>query len=124
MLNALTNTSGGLLILHCGKSAVSKDKDKWLQAFKAFVTIRWISSDLYRSLVTVKYKTINEQLYLFLFVEKSPRLVTFSFYAYGRHAAGKDLITSEDEVKKIDTKDSRRETRKAQITSRRSTLRK
>ncbi len=96
MLNALMNTSGGLFVLQCGESDLDKNRDEWLQSFK-----HWIPSDLYSSLVTVRYKTVNKQIYIILFVKKSPKLVPFSYNAYWRHAAGKELITSENMIKNL-----------------------
>ena len=122
MLNALMNTSGGLLVLQCGKSAVSsmhKKTDIWLQAFKAFVTEHWISRFMYRLLVTSDFVDINEQLYLFFFVEKWKKRIIYSI-AYQRHRNGKDRITSEEELKRLMQKPvkEKQKTPRSQLTDR------
>ncbi len=95
MVNALMNTSGGLIVLNCGEAYLDKERDEWLQTFKY-----WIPSGLY-TLLSVHYKRIIKQIYLVLFVEKSPKLATFTYHARWRHAAGKDHITSDDEIKTL-----------------------
>ncbi len=103
LLNALMNTSGGLILLHCGElpQNIDKKRDRWLQAFQQHVTTHWIPGDLYMSLVHVQYKELLNLLYIVLIVDKSSELVTFSYNAYGRHAVGVMPITGAVKVKEM-----------------------
>ncbi len=101
LVNALMNTSGGLILLHCGDPPLDKKRDEWLRNFKDHATKHWIPFQMYRLLISVKYKIIGGQFYLFLFVDKSAKLVTFSYNAYGRHAGGIKPITEEDDIKQM-----------------------
>ncbi len=101
-LNALMNTSGGLIVLRVADGPLSiTNVIKWQIRFQCYVNDTCLGNQGLRSLVEIHHKVIADQHYSILFVFKSSKLVTFSYNAYVSHDAGQERITSDDVAKQI-----------------------
>ena len=81
------NTSGGLVLLYSNRPARDRKRDYWIMGFESDLN-KWVPESLLQSLVRYRYQETNSQLRIYIFVSKSPNLVTFNFNAYGRCATG------------------------------------
>ncbi len=85
---ALMNTSGGLIVLYCTKPDSDQQRDRWLMGLESVLTNKWIPESTFQSLVRFQYLEIGDQLRIYMFVDKAPHVITFSYNAYGRQTTG------------------------------------
>ena len=101
-ISALMNTSGGLVLLYSNRPERDRQRDYWLMGFESVLN-NWVPESLLQSLVRYRYQETDGQLRIYIFVSKSPCLVTFNFNAFGRCATGvrpiKDLHRVQEMLK-------------------------
>ncbi len=85
-MTAFMNTSGGLILLYSNIPGSDKARDNWIMGFESHLKNNWIPESLLQALVRYQYLEKDGQLCIYIFVSKSPHLVTFEFHAYGRLA--------------------------------------
>ena len=88
-MTALMNTSGGLILLYdCfndrKEEYSDEDRDKWLRTFQEKLWLKWIPKSLFSSLVRYKYRFVNNEIRIYIFVCRSQSLSTLEFNACDR----------------------------------------
>ncbi len=100
-ITALMNTSGGLIVLYSNTPESDEKRDRWIMGFESYLMNNWIPDSLLQELVRYQYLETDDQLRIYVFVSKSPQLVTFDFHAFGRLATGVRPIRDLHRVQKM-----------------------
>ncbi len=101
-MNALMNTSGGLILLYSNIPDSDNTRDKWIMGFEShMIEKNWIPESLLQELVRYQYLEKDGQMRIYIFVSKSGDFVTFDFHAYGRLATGIRPLKDFQRVQKI-----------------------
>ncbi len=85
---ALMNTSGGLIVLYSNNPDSDKKRDHWIMGFESVLINNWIPESTFQSHVRFQYLEMGDQFRIYMFVCKVPHVITFTYNAYGRRAAG------------------------------------
>ncbi len=106
-ISALMNTVGGLILLYSNRPDSDRKRDKWLMGFESVLANNWISESLLQSLIRYRYLETDGQLRIYIFVSRSPNLVTFNFHAFGRRATGVRPIKDSHRIQEMLDESSR-----------------
>ncbi len=83
---AFMNTSSGLIVLFCPRPDSDQQRDRWVMGLEHVLMNRWIPKSSFQNLVRFKYLEEGYQLRIYMFVCKSPQVITFRYNAYVRQA--------------------------------------
>ena len=101
-INGLMNTSGGWIILYCPQPVSFNDVDKWVMGFENILKQQWISASTWYHLIPPFQKLISEdQFRIYIYLCKSPHLVTFDFKAFEKQEASITAIKDERIIMKM-----------------------
>ena len=106
-ISALMNTVGGLILLYSNRPDSDRKRDKWLMGFESVLANNWIPESLLQSLIRYQCLETDGQLRIYIFVSKSPNLVTFNCYAFGRRATGVRPIKDSHRIQEMLDESSR-----------------
>ncbi len=101
-ITGLMNTSGGWIILYCLQPVYFNDVDKWVMGFEKIMKEQWISASTWNDLIP-PFQKINyeDQFRIYIYVCKSPHLVSFDFKAFQKQEASTTAITDEGIIIKM-----------------------
>ncbi len=100
-VTALMNTSGGLILLYSNTPDSERKRDRWIMGFGSHLANNWIPESLLQELLGYRSRETEGQVQIYIFVAKSPHLVTFDFHAFGRLTTGVRPIKELDRVRKM-----------------------